>query len=190
LTGSNAFGGKNPNSAYVPMSETEQEALSRLVESGMLQVIVHGWGYFDSPKAIFGDGQLMIPLSMTFDRPETPMAVSYFDLELRTRTGITLFREQQSTEYAGQPLMVSAGVGVDMVWHIGIKAMDPALVKSLVPGAKGLTSRLIDKDTGNVTHTGNMKLTAAQRQLLNQVRTGEAAIQRENRRAVARAKKS
>lgn len=189
MSGSNIFGGKNPNSLYVPMSETEQEALSRLVEAGLLQVIIHGWGYFDAPKAIFGDGQIMIPLSMTFDRPETPMAVRYFDLELRTRTGISLFREKQTTEYAGQPIMVSAGVSLDMVWHIGIKVMDPALVKSLVPGAKGLTSRLIDKDTGALTSTGNMKMNAAKRRLLETVRRGEAAVRKSNREAVAKAKK-
>lgn len=189
MSGSNIFGGKNPNSLYVPMSETEQEALSRLVEAGLLQVIVHGWGYFDAPKAIFGDGQIMIPLSMTFDRPETPMAVSYFDLELRTRTGISLFREKQTTEYAGQPLMISAGVSLDMVWHIGIRAMDPALVKSLVPGAKGLTSRLIDKDTGALTATGNMKMNTAKRRILESVRRGEASVRQSNREAVAKAKK-
>ena len=188
MSGSNAFGGKNPNSLYVPMSETEQEALSRLVEAGLLQVVVHGWGFFDAPKVIFGDAQVMIPLSMTFDRPETPMAVSHFDLELRTRTGITLFREKQTTEYAGQPLMISAGTALDMVWHIGIRAMDPALVKSLVPGATGLTSRLLDKDTGALTHTGNLKLSAEKRRLFDMVRRGEAKVRRDNRRAVEKKK--
>lgn len=40
----NALGGKNKNSLYVPMSETEQEFVNRLIESGDLQVKVHGWG--------------------------------------------------------------------------------------------------------------------------------------------------
>lgn len=184
MTNRNPLGGKNASSAYVPMSDVEQEALVRLVESGLLQVVVHGWGYFDQPRVTFGDGQVVIPLSLTFDRPENPMAVYYFDLELRTRTGVTLFREKQSVVYGGQPLMVSAGVGVDMVWHIGIKAMDPKLVKSIVPGAVGLTSRLIDRDTGMVTHTGNMTLTRKQRKFLDDVRKGEAIVNRDNRKAV------
>jgi hypothetical protein len=176
----NLFGGKNTNAAYVPMSETEQEALSRLVEAGLLQVVVHGWGFFDSPKVSFGDAQVVIPLSMTFDRPEVPLAVSYFDLELKTVTGVTLFREKQSTVYGGVPLMVSAGVSVDMVWHIGVKCMDPKLVKSLVPSATGLTSRLQDKDTGLMTFTGNMDLGVSRERVLYQIRKGEAAMRAAN----------
>ena len=35
----NIFGGGNPNSIYVPMSEVEQEAVSRLVESKDLRIV-------------------------------------------------------------------------------------------------------------------------------------------------------
>jgi hypothetical protein len=174
--GRNAFGGKNPNSIYVPMSETEQEVVSRLIENGDLQVVIHGWGVVDKPKLTLGDAQVMIPMTIRFDRPDQPVGVTYFDLELRTLSGYKLFREQHPTIYNGQPLMVMAGTEISMVWHIGINHMDPRLVKAILPGAVGLTSRVLDKDTGRATVTGNMKLDAAKERTLAAVRRGEAKV--------------
>jgi hypothetical protein len=172
----NVFGGKNANSVYVPMSETEQEVIQRLVETHELLIMVHGWGVVDHPKLTVGDAQVMIPITLRFDRPEFPIPVKYFDLELRTLSGISLFREQQPTMYDGMPLMISAGVEIQMIWHIGIKCMDPRLVKMILPGAIGLTSRIIDKDSGNQTQIGNMKLDSAVVRTLNSVRQGEARV--------------
>ena len=176
MTGGNPLGGKNPNSLYVPMSETEQEFVKRLIEKGDLQVRVHGWGIVPNPNVTLGDAQVVIPLTLKFDRPEVPMAVHQFDLELLTGSGISLFRETQSTEYGGQPLMVGSGTIVQMVWHIAVKAMDPRLIKDLMPGTVGLTSRLLDKDTGELTHTGNLHLAPTQKRLLDIVRAGEARV--------------
>jgi hypothetical protein len=176
MTDQNAFGGKNPNSLYVPMSETEQELVSRLIEAGDLQVRVHGWGIVPNPTVKQGDHQVVIPLTLKFDRPEIPMAVRSLDLELLTGSGISLFRETQSCEYDGQPLWIGSGTRIDMIWHIAIRAIDPKLIKALMPGVTGLTSRAFDKDTGALTHTGNMKLDATQRRLLDIVRQGEANL--------------
>lgn len=66
----NPFGGKNSHSLYVPMSETEQEFVSRLVETGDLIVKVHGWGVVPNPSVTLGDLQVIIPLTLKFDRPE------------------------------------------------------------------------------------------------------------------------
>lgn len=175
----NAFGGKNPNGLYVPMSETEQEFVSRLVESGDLQVRVHGWGVVPNPTVKLGDLQVVIPLTLKFDRPEVPIPVHYFDLELLTGSGISLYREKQPCEYGGQPLSVGSGTVVQMIWHIGIRAMDPKLVKALMPGVVGLTSRQFDRDTGALTLTGNMDLDAAQKRLIGIVREGEANVRAE-----------
>ena len=41
---SNIFGGKG-KALYVPMSEIEQEFISRLVESNELHVLIHDWGH-------------------------------------------------------------------------------------------------------------------------------------------------
>lgn len=176
MSGQNAFGGKNAHSLYLPMSEIEQEFVNRLVEAGDLQVRVHGWGIVPNPTVKQGDQQVIIPLTLKFDRPEVPMEVRSFDLELLTGSGISLFRETQSCVYNGQPLWVGSGTRIDMIWHIAIRAMDPKLIKTLMPGVVGLTSRAFDKDTGDLTNMGNMKLDATQRKLLNIIRQGEANL--------------
>lgn len=175
----NPFGGKNPNGLYVPMSETEQEFVNRLIESEDLQVRVHGWGIVPNPKVMLGDLQVVIPLTLHFDRPETPIPVHHFDLELLTGAGLSLYRETQPCEYGGQPLLVGSGTVIQMVWHVGIRAIDPKLIKAFMPGTVGLTSRAFDKDTGALTLTGNMKLDADQRRLIKLVREGEANVRAE-----------
>jgi hypothetical protein len=172
----NLFGGGNPNSIYVPMSEVEQEAVSRLVESKDLRIVIVGWGHIEQPNVTFGDARLQFKFRLNFDRPAVPMAVYHFDFELRTRSGGLLYKSRESVVYGGKPVQVAAGVFFDMVWDIQVRSIDPNLVKSLVPGATGLTSRLIDKDTGNLTVEGNMKLDANARKLLHGLRTAEDRI--------------
>lgn len=154
---SNIFGGKGKG-LYVPMSEIEQEFISRLVESNELHVLIHDWGHVDNPVVSFGDKNLHVAFKMFFDRPNFPMAVHFFDLELKTRSGISLFRQKMNTEYGGNPLMVMQGLELDLVWDIAIKNIDPNLIKQLMPSTTGLTSRLQDKATGEITVFGNMKL--------------------------------
>jgi phosphoglycerate-specific signal transduction histidine kinase len=86
------------------------------------------------------------------------MPVHYFDLELQTRSGITLSKQRMSTEYGGQPILVAQGLSLDMVWDIAIKHIDPKLLKSLMPSVTGLTSRLQDRDNHEFTIFGNMRL--------------------------------
>jgi len=171
----NPFGGGNPHFMYVPMSELEQEALSRLVEAGDLHINVVDWGVVNKPRIVFGDARLSLYFRLSFDRPEAPVPVYFFDLELETGTGLMLVKERLSTTYAGRPIQVAAGMFYDLVWDIQVFSMDPRLVKALLPGAIGLTSRLQDKDTGAMTLQGNMKLNSKEKALLRQVRKGEAA---------------
>lgn len=186
----NLFGGGNPHSLYVPMSEVEQEAIARLVESGDLQVHIVGWGIVHKPRITFGDARLQIQFRATFDRPEVPVPVYYLDFELRTGSGHLLFGpDRQPTVYGGHPIQIAAGVFFDMVWDIQIRSIDPKLVKALVPGAVGLTNRLTDKDTGEMTLTGNMKLDQNARKILSMVREGEAKARNDTARRVGRGKK-
>jgi len=171
----NIFGGGNAKSLYTPMSEVEQEVVSRLVEAGDLRVIVVGWGYVDRPRVTFGDLRLSVAFRLTFDRPETPIPVHHLDLELRTGSGVLLFKDRQPTAYGGNPIQVAQGVFLDLVWDIAIRSIDPALVRTILPGATGLTSRFQDKDTGQMTLTGNMKLKAGDAAILRRLRAGEAA---------------
>lgn len=169
----NMFGGGNANSIYVPMSEIEQEAVSRLVSSQDLRIDIVGWGFINSPKVTFGDARLQFKFTLHFDRPEVPMPVYFLDLELRTQAGKLIFKDRQPTVYSGQPIQVAAGVFFDMVWDIQVRSIDPTLVKELVPGAIGLTSRLVDKDTGIMTTEGNMKLDANAKKVLYGLRSAE-----------------
>lgn len=178
----NVFGGGNKNSLYTPMSEYEQEVLSRLVEARDLDVTIVGWGYIKGVKANHGDLRLNIPLEITFSAPETPILVDHFDLELRTGSGLLLFKERQSAKYNGQPLPVGAGTSLSMVWSIAIKAMAPDLVKMYKPGAVGLTSRWVDRDTGAFSFLGNTKLPESSRALLRKLRRGEAKVRAMNRK--------
>ena len=147
----NAFGGGNSKSLYTPMSETEQEVVARLIESGDIQVRLVDWGVINRPRVTFGDLRVSVAFRVTFDRPEVPMPVDHFDLELRLADGRLLYAERQSAEYGGKPLQIAAGVFLDMVWDIAVRHMDPEFVKSVKPGAVGMTSRLIDRGTGAAT---------------------------------------
>jgi hypothetical protein len=185
---SNMFGGKNASSLYTPMSEVEQETVARLVESGDMRVIIVGWGYIDRPRITFGDMRISIPFRLHFDRPEAPIPVHYLDLELRTGSGALLFRDRQPTVYGGNPILVAQGVFMDMVWDIAVKSIDPALVKAVVPGAVGLTSRFQDRDTGEMTLTGNMNLSSDERAILRRLRAGEAAAKSNTAERIRRGK--
>ena len=172
---SNVVGGKG-RALYVPISEVEQEFISRLVENKDLYVIIHEWGHVNQPSVTFGDKNLHVGFKMVFDRPAAPMGVYFFDMELKTRSGITLFRQKMNTEYGGQPLLVMQGLELDLVWDIAIKNIDPKLIKQLMPKTLGLTSRLQDKSTGEITLLGNMNLDVEGQRLAHVLRERELAL--------------
>lgn len=171
----NLFGGKNAHGLYVPMSEIEQEAIVRLVEAQDLVLFIHGWGRLDKPRFLVGDHRIGVQFRLTFHKPAAPMPVYFFDLELQTRAGLSLVRERLPTIYDGKPVSVMAGIYLDMQWDIAIHSMDPRLVKMLMPGTIGLTSRRQDKDTGEMTARGNMKLDDNQAEALHQLEAAQAA---------------
>ena len=189
MSDKNPFGGGNSRSLYTPMSEDEQEVLSRLVQTKDLDVFIVGWGFIKGVSASFGDLRLDIPIQITFSAPAVPMAVNYFDLELRTGSGMLLFKERQNTQYNNQPLMVGAGTNLSMIWSIAIRAMDPKIVKMYKPGAIGLTSRWLDRDTGNMTLLGNTQMSEANKTLLKKLRRGEASVKRMSQEALRKTQK-
>jgi len=183
----NAFGGKNKKAVYIPMSETELEVIARLIDSQDLKVIFHGWGEIESPKITYGDKNIHVPINITFNKPtENPVDVYFFDMELRTGSGITLFRKRMSTEYGGQPLKVMAGLTLEMVWDISIRNLDPNLVRAVKPGAKGLTSRLQDKLTLDFTDTGNMNLNRDLADQARHIRKMENLINKKDAETIAK----
>lgn len=179
MADSNMFGGGNVNSLYVPMSEIEQETISRLIEAGDLRINIVGWGYVDNLQVTFGDARVRIPFRMNFSKPAVQQPCYYFDMELCTGSGRVLYKERQSTLYGGKPIGIVAGMYLDLVWDIAIRSIDPQLVRDVLPGTTGLTSRLQDKDTGNITLTGNMRLNSTEKAAIALLRRGEAASRRQ-----------
>ncbi len=91
----------------------------------------------------------------------------------RTRSGVLLFKERQSTLYGGNAVTVCAGVFLDMAWDIALTALDPKLVKMIMPNSFGLTSRFTDKDTGEITLFGNQNFNSTDRIALRMLREKE-----------------
>ena len=163
----NIFGGGNKNSLYTPMTDDEREVLQRLVDSDDLEVVIKDWGVVNKFKSIkFGDLRLQLIFTVFFSSPSIYIPVKHFDLVLRTRSGMVLYEDRQPIE--GEPLMVGAGVEVGLCWDIAIRNMDPKLVKTIKPGALGLTTR-----------EGNRKLNEKEATILSELRKGEEKIKKE-----------
>lgn len=171
---SNIFGGGNTNFLYTPMSEDEREVLQRLIESDDLEIEIANWGIIKKFKSIrFGDLRLQIVFSVHFSSPQIHIPVTYFDMSLKTRSGILLYREKQPVD-----LLVGQGVQVDMCWDIAIREMDPNIVKMIKPGARGLTTR-----------EGNMRLDSEEAYILENLRRTEKSVRKEKEIKVADAEK-
>ena len=175
--GKNPFGGGNPHGLYVPMSEDEQEVLVRLVETKDVVLIIHGWAKMPNPKIKVGDLRVSVEFVLNFSGGgPAPKKIYYLDLELQTGSGYTLAKNRLPTLYSNKPVEVVNGTSLAFAWDIAIHHMDPALVKMLKPGAIGLTSRRLDKDSKDATLTGNMRLDDAKRAMLTEIRSGEKAV--------------
>lgn len=186
----NILGGKNAGSLYVPMSEDEQEALTRLIEADDLEVVVVGWGILTKPKVTLGDKRLAVRFTLNFNAPDVPMKVWFFDMELRTRSGLILHAERHPTLYGNEPLTVHSGISMDLVWDIAIDRIPPAVVKMIKPGSVGLTSRFTDRDTGEYDPKGgNMNLSPEQKAALMAVQTGAAKVRADDQKKVAKVSK-
>jgi len=154
MSDKNVFGGGNANSLYMPMSETEQEVLERLVAQNDLEIHVVDWGVINNLKVTFGDLRVSIPIKITFNAPEVHIPVYYFDLQLRRTDGFVIFQKRYDVQYGGRPVMIGAGQTIEMIWDIAIQDMDPNFVKTVKPGAVGLTTRVGNLDLkGKVQET-------------------------------------
>lgn len=174
--GKNLFGGGNKNSLYTPMSEIEQEFISRVAEAGDFRIHILGHGVVSEPLITIGDLRVSFMFNVPFDHPEVPQPLWYLDLELRHASGVLLFKERQPTTLGGQPQLAGKGLMWTMAWDIAVKAMAPKVVKDLMPSAFGLTSRWVDKDTGKLSHLGNSQLSSRQKIALVGLRQGEQKV--------------
>ena len=138
----NIFGGKNPKGLYVPLSEDEQEVLERLINSKDLILEILGWATLENPRLIVGDLRVGIPFTLTFSGGVS--TVTFLDLVLKKANGMPVFKQRMPIH---PPLRVMPGTEVGFQWDIAIDHMDPDFVKTIKPGAFGITSRRLDKET-------------------------------------------
>lgn len=185
-SGTNIFGGGNPHGAYVPLSDDEIEVLQRIVDSGDVQLVIHGWAVLDQPVITFGDLRIGIKFRLSFDHCQ-PTSLNHLDLELRFASGETIFRQTLPIEINGQPVMVGDGVYLDLAWDVAIDHMKPEFVKRVKPGALGLTSRRLDKTTGDRTFSGNMQLSSNQINWLKAIDDGAKAIREADAKKIIKA---
>lgn len=182
--GKNIFGGANPNGLYVPLTETEQEVLDRLVQSQDLEIELKGWGVVRNPWVQFGDHRIGLQWTLMFNKPAIP--VYYFDLELRVASShLFLMRKRYPTTLDGKPELIGSGREIQFNWDIAIDHMSPELVKAIVPGAIGLTSRRLDRDTGLRTLHGNMDLPDNHAKVASMLDNSAKAIQKSDDKKAA-----
>lgn len=185
----NIFGGANPNGMYVPLTETEQEVLDRLTQAQDMEIEIHGWGIVHNPWVSFGDHRIGLTWELVFNKPEIPKPVYFFDLELRVASScIFLMRKRYSvTTPDGKPTLIGAGLKSTFQWDIAIDHMSPELVKAINPGALGMTSRRLDRDTGLRTIRGNMQLSDSQSMVAMDLDIGASKIRDADDATVAKA---
>lgn len=172
----NEFGGAYAGSAYIPLTDVEQEVIARLAEAGEFVVVFHGYGSVTKLDLRFGDKNLHIGMKVGFPMLHAPQSVYFFDMELKTHSGISLFRQTMPCTYDDKPLLIGPEVEFEMIWDISINTISPTLVKQIKPGAIGLTSRRQDRDTGDMTLLGNMKLNSNQKQMAYKISQGEKKV--------------
>lgn len=176
----NPFGGKNPHGMYVPLTDTELEALERLAEAGEFKVVVKRWGEITGfkrgryipetwhsapfPLVVFGDKRISFYFRMSLNAPTLPQPNWYFDMEVWA-LGHRFFSKRMPTEHGGKPIQVAAGVDLDLALDIAIDQINPRIVKEVLPKAIGLTTR-----------HGNMRLDTKHQKLLAKTQEGERAV--------------
>jgi len=161
--GTNPFGGGNPSGLYVPLTDDERDAIDRARDRGVL-VKVRGLGVFPATTLVVGDHRVSVGFVVKTDVPRT---LSEFSHSVETEDGIVLASETIPCLQQGRPLHLQPGEEVEMEIHISLTHLDPKLLRCLRPMATGLTSRRIDRDTGDFSFAGNMKnLSEEQRKLL------------------------
>ena len=129
---------KPRNSVYTPLSETEQDAVSRMVEGQDLMVEVEGWGYHPNPTVTSGDKRIQVKFPMVFDKPEgIEVPVRYFDLKLKLRNGKVLVKSRESTYFNGKPLRITAGIQINLTWDLMIDEIPKEARGLVLPDVKG-----------------------------------------------------
>lgn len=125
-------------SQYVPLTETEQDVIQRMIEGQDIYVEVVDWGYHESPKIIAGDKRIQVAFPMEFVKPVgVTIPVYYFKLRLKDRSGRILAETVESTVFNNQPLPITAGTVISLIWDLALDKVSPELQKMVLPGIRG-----------------------------------------------------
>jgi hypothetical protein len=140
-------------SYYRPLVDNEQEALLRMIEGQDAYVEIEGWGFHSAPKITAGDKRLQVRFQLEFSKPAFyQVAVRELTLVLRLRDGREVFRDTKSVVYSGQPLMVQAGVCLDLVWDMALDSISQDFLDIFLPGFKG--KKVMEIKNGEVVKHG------------------------------------
>lgn len=129
---------KHQHGHYVPLSEKEQDVVQRMLENEDLYVQIVDWGYHPAPTITAGDKRVQIRFPMEFNRPvglEIP--VRHFRLRLKMRNGRTVAETIESTVYNNQPLYITAGMRIDLVWDLALDSISEDVQDMIIPKIKG-----------------------------------------------------
>ena len=125
-------------SYYEPLSATEQDVVNRMIEGQDLYVEVVGWGFHPSPTITSGDKRIQVKFPMEFTKPEgLTVPVEELQLELKLRNGRTVFSDTKPAIVHGQPLMVTAGLQIDLIWDVALDAISEDARKMVLGEKKG-----------------------------------------------------
>jgi len=139
--------------SYTPLKADEQDAIQRMVEEKKAYVEIAGWGYHTDPTITAGDKRIQVRFQLEFSKPEgIQVPVKFFTMRLKLRDGRTVFEDTKSVMYNNQPLMVTAGIQMDLVWDISVDKVDDEFKKILLPGIRG--KKVMSIENGKVEKTG------------------------------------
>lgn len=179
----NLFGGKAKNALYFPMSEDEQETISRIIEAKETIPQVTLVGPFgevnpvvDDFRMKHGDSRVQVDLFLKFETPVIWVPVHLAKLSLFYKERL-LFSEEQSLIYGGQAESVGQGKTLALRWDIQIKKINPELVKLVKPGSIGLTSRV-----------GNTHYNEETNRVLNDLRNSQEKVKQLTKKEILKAK--
>lgn len=128
----------HPHAFYVPLAADEQDTIQRMLEQNDLYVEVVGWGYHPNPTITAGDKRVQVRFPMEFVKPQgIEVPVTRFRLRLKMRDGRTVAETVESTVYNNQPLYVTAGMQIDLVWDLSLDRIDDEIKKLILPGIQG-----------------------------------------------------
>lgn len=133
-----------PEMEYTPLSEKEQDVLNRMIEGQEVYVEVeeggggYHFGYHPNPEITSGDKRIQVKFPMEFTQPEgITVPVTHLDLKLKTRNHEKIAHTTEHTYFNGEPLGVTAGLQVDLIWDLMVDEISDEFQGDILPRIKG-----------------------------------------------------